>query len=298
VLALTTRVLPEFTLAIPGTLEEAVSFLAQHRDEASIIAGGTDLLIQMKRRIRKERFLVHIKKISGLNHIQYDDKNRILKIGALTTINQIEKSPLIRDKFPLLWEAAQDFGSVQIRNLATLGGNLCNASPAADMAPPLLVLDGKVKIVSSKGEKIIPLEQFFIGPGKTILEHDDILTEVLVEEPPPRTGTVFLKLAKVKNDSAKINLALKLTLGENDVCKNLGIALGAVAPTPIRVRKAEKKLINKKVCEESIKKIADISAREISPSARERHSTVEYRKEVSKVLVKRGIKTCLRRIKQ
>jgi carbon-monoxide dehydrogenase medium subunit len=293
---MTTRLLPDFEYIEPETIEEAISFLTQCGDKASILAGGTDLLPLMKRRIEKVQFIVNIKTISGLDYIKYDNDERMLKIGALTTIRKIEKSSIIQDRFPLLREASQNFGTVQIRNMATLGGNLCNASPAADMGPPLLVLGSQVKIVGSKGEKTIPLEQFFIGPRKNILKKNEILTEVQVKEPKPRTGTAFLKIGRVKSDIAKLNAAFKLTLQEHDICNDVGIALGSVAPTPIRAKEAERKLIGNKICDEIINEVAELVVKEIDPISDIR-STAEYRREVSKVLVRRGLIRCYWRVR-
>jgi len=291
---LTSRILPGFEYFTPKSLEEASSLLAQYGQKSSILAGGTDLLVQMKSRQKTPKYVLDIKRIPGLNRIECDETMG-LRIGSLATIHDIETSEIIQKKFPIILEAARTFGSVQVRNMATLGGNLCNASPAADMAPPLLVLDAKVQAMGRRGERTVSLDGFFLGPSKTILEKDEILTEIQVPDLPPNTGTAFFKIGRVKSDLAKVNVAVALVIKEGDFCEEARIALGAVAPTPIRARRTEKALRGRRIDGETMNEAAEAVDTEIEPITDVR-STAEYRREVSKVLVKHGIQKSLERV--
>lgn len=291
---MTSRILPGFEYFTPKSLEEASSLLAQYGQKSSILAGGTDLLVQMKSRQKTPKYVIDIKRIPGLSRIECDETMG-LRIGSLATIHDIETSEIIQKKFPIILETARTFGSVQVRNMATLGGNLCNASPAADMAPPLLVLDAKVQAMGRRGERTVSLDGFFLGPSKTMLEKDEILTEIQVPDLSPNTGTAFFKIGRVKSDLAKVNVAVALVIKEGDFCEEARIALGAVAPTPIRARRAEKALRGRRIDGETMNEAAEAVDTEIEPITDVR-STAEYRREVSKVLVKRGIQKSLERV--
>ena len=283
------RTLRRFEYFAPTSLEEAVSILSKYGDKAKILAGGTDLVALMKKKAIRPDYLINIKKILGLSYIKYNNEG--LRIGALTTIRTIEKSTIIQEKYPLLYEATKTFATLQVRNMAAIGGNICRSSPSADMASPLLALNSKVKIFSPSGEKNIPLERFFTGPGQNVLSTCEIL--VAVNAPPlkPSTGTAFIKLVRVAEDLAKVNVAAFVTVKDN-IFEDVRIALGAVAPTPIRARKAEESLEGKRVKDKAIEKAAIIASKEAKPITDVR-STAEYRKKVSAVLVKRALEEAL-----
>ncbi len=287
----TTILLEDFEYFEPGTIEEATSLLAKYGENAKVIAGGTDLLVKMKKREVKPEYLVNVKKIRNLNFIT--EEGGLLRIGATTSLRKIEKSQLVKEKYLVLFEAVRSIGTVQIRNMGTIGGNICNASPAADTASALLSLDARVKISSSQGGRTIPLEKLFTGPGKTVLSSDELLTEIQIPSLPPSTGSTFLKIARVRADIAKINVATVIGR-KGDICKFCRIALGAVAPTPIRMRRAEEMLNGKKFEEKLVEEIAQGISEETRPISDVR-STAEYRKDVSEVLVKRAINIAWRK---
>lgn len=262
-------------------INDALSFLAQHGDRTKIIAGGTDLLIQMKLEELKPDYLININGILALNYIH---NQKEIYIGCTTRIRDLQHSDLLRIRYTALTEAAQSFSSTQIKNMGTIGGNLCNASPAGDTAPALLVFDAKIKILTSSGERVVPLEEFFIGPGKTILSSYEILTEIVLPELPSNTGSAFLKIGRVKADIAKVNVAV-IVKREKDVIKSCRIALGSVAETPIRLKKAEQVIEGKRFDEKLVEKISKIVSEEIKPITDIR-STSDYRREISRTMFK------------
>jgi len=280
----TRTLLEDFEYFGPETIEAATSLLAKYGEKAKVLAGGTDLLIRMKKREIKPEYLVSINKIRDLNFVTGEGG---LRIGAATPLRKIETSQLVREKYLVLFEAIRAMGAVQIRNMGTIGGNICNASPAADTVPALLSLDARVKISSSRGERTVPLEKFFTAPGKTVLSPDELLTEIQIPSLHPSAGSAFLKIARTCADLAKVSVATVIGR-DGDICNFCRIALGAVAPTSIRVRKAEEILNKKKFEERLAERVAQRISEEIRPISDVR-STAEYRKDVSKSLVKRAI---------
>jgi len=282
------RKLREFEYLEPSSLSEAVSLLDQYGQEAKILAGGTDLLVDMKEGELSPRYLVDIKGITGQDYIKYDEKKG-LRIGSLTTIRQVETSRVVREQFVPLAEAAKVLGSVQVRNRATIGGNLCNASPSAETAPPLLVLGAKVKLFGSQGERVLPLEQFFVGPGLTVLDKE-ILTEVIVPPPSPHTRAVYTSISRRRAvDLALVGVAVAAVVDrDKDQWKKVRIALGAVAPIPMRVPKAEGILNRKPIDAALIEEAAQIASDEAHPISDVRASAW-YREEMVRVLVQRAL---------
>jgi len=285
--------LKEFGYFEPSTLSEAIFLLGRYDSSAKILSGGTDLLVGMKEKGLSPECLINIKGVPNLSYIKYNEREG-LKIGALTTIREIEKSNLINKKFSVLTQAAEVLGSVQVRNRATIGGNLCNAAPSAEMVPGLLVLDAEVKITGKKGERVLPLEKFFLGPGLTVLGKE-ILTEIRVPSPHPNTKEVYIKHGRRKAmNIAVVGVAVAAILsGDKKEFKNIKIALGAVAPTPVRAHKAEEILRRKKIEVDLIEKAAQIASEEVRPISDIRSSDW-YRKEMIKVLVRRALEQVLK----
>lgn len=281
--------LPKFEYLEARTIEEACSLCAQYKGKAKVIAGGTDLMVLMRNQAVKPEYIINMKTISNLNYIRSNGGG--LRVGALATMNDIENSSLLREKLPALADTAHCVGSPQVRNAATIGGNLCNASPAADTAPILIALGAKVKIKSLKGERSIALEEFFTGPGQTVLGDDEILTEIEIPQPAAHTGSVYLKLpARTAIDLAVVGVAAVVTLnsqGKDIVDAKIG--LGAVAPTPIRARSAEGVIKGGAVSDELIGRAAQAAAGEAKPISDIRGSA-SYRKEIVKVLTNRAIR--------
>lgn len=274
----------------PATIEESVSLLTKYNGRAKVIAGGTDLLVLMRQKVIRPDYVVDIINIPGLDYIDYDDEKG-LRIGALTTIRSLEKSAELNQRYPVISQAASQLGSVAIRNMGTLGGNLCNAAPSAETAPALIGLSAEARIVGPDGERVIPLEDFFTGPGTTVLKTAELLVEIQVPVLPPRIKGVYLKHAiRGSIDLAIVGVAAIVTLepGSN-VCKDIKLVLGAVAPTPLRAHQAEEIIKGERIDDALIDKCAKVASDESRPITDVRASDW-YRKEMIKVFTRRAIK--------
>lgn len=272
----------------PESLKEAISLLAKYREKATVSAGGTDLLVQMKNRERSPAVLVNLHNIRELEYIRYDEKKG-LEIGALTGVNDIAESTVVRSRFGVLAQAAGMLGTPAIRDRATLCGNLCNAAPSADTAPALLVLNAKIKIMAKNGTRLINAADFFTGPGKTVVKPGEMVVAVQVPEMPPKSGAVYLKHTRVKGADLAVAGAAALVSMDGDVMKEVRIALGAVAPTPIRAGEAENILSGKKLDEKLLEEAGQAAADRAKPIDDVRGSA-EYRRKLVAVLVKRAVK--------
>jgi len=287
-------VLPKFEIFNCEKLEEACSLLSKYGDGARVLSGGTDLLVKMKHKMVTPDYLINIKGVPGLNTIG-QDKGNGLTIGALTTLQAVKNSPIIKGRFAVLYDASSVLGTRQVRNLATIGGNLCNASPAAECAPALLVLEAKVRIFGEKGYRTVELKDFFIGPGKTVLGYDEILTDIHIPEPTENTGGVYLKHSTRRIDVAMVGVAVVVQMDENRF-EDIRIALGAVGPTPFRAEKAEELLRGKEVSDELALKAARTASEESFPIDDIR-GYGNYRKEMVETLVKQAIDGAIARAK-
>lgn len=279
--------LPSFEYLAPATLAEALELLNLHQGQARILAGGTDLILDMKRRKETPQYIIGLKNIPGLDLIDYDiDKG--LRLGPLVKIHDMETSSLIKEKFPILAQAAATLGSVQVRNLATVVGNLCTALPSADMAPALIVLGASLRLLGPKGERTIPVESFFSSPGVTALESGEIVTEVQIADPPANTGMVYLKhMLRSAMDLAIASVAA-LVAFDNDICRESRICLGTMGPTPVRAQSAEGYLKGKRLDVKLIEAAADMVSKECNPRS-SRRASAEYRREIARVLAMRAL---------
>jgi carbon-monoxide dehydrogenase medium subunit len=271
----------------PRSVGDALAILAKHGAEAKVIAGGTDVMVDIKYK-EEPGGLVNIKKIPGLGGIQENGGG--LRIGALTTIRDLETSALVRSKLPVLWESAHQFASLQIRNTATIGGNICRASPSGETLTPLLVLEAKGKLAFTTGEKIEPFTAFFHGPGKSSVGSNGLLTEIEVPYPVAGSRGVYLKHAvRGAMDIAMVGVAVLIT---PDASKNglqdVRIGLGAVAPIPLRASKTEALLRGKPLTAALLKEAAATAASESSPISDQRASA-EYRRWIVEALTRRGL---------
>ena len=280
------RRMPRFRYLSPQTIEEAISFLADHKGEAKLMAGGTDLIPSLKRReISPPAYIVDLKGISGLDTIAYEPRQGLF-IGALATIRTISQSPAVRDYYPSLVQAALSMASPQVRNRGTFAGNICSAIPSADSAPPLLTLGAQIRLQGSKGERTIPIDQFFTGPRETVLKKDEIVTGLSMPNPPTRN--IYLKLSpRHSMDLAIVGVAAAADL-ENGQCRDVRIALGAVAPTPIRAKRAEGALRGQPVSPAIIEQAAQAASAECSPIDDYRASAA-YRRDMVYVLTRRAL---------
>jgi len=286
------RRLPKFNYLVPNTLDEALSLLARYKGKARVIAGGTDFIPKLKRReIGAPEYVIDLKGIPGLDKIY--DSNSGLSLGALVTIRAVETSALIGEKFSILAQATQSMASPQVRNRGTIAGNICNAVPSADTAPALLTLEARLKLISQKGNRTVNIEDFFTGPNQTALADEEILQEIQIPTPPPKSKGIYLKLTPRRAmDLAIVGVAV-VVIPEDGVCKDIRIALGAVAPTPTRARRAEGILKGQRFSEKLIEKAAQAAADQSQPIDDHRASA-EYRRDMVKVLTKRAIKQAIR----
>jgi len=286
------RRLPKFQYLLPKTLNEALSVLDKHKATARLFAGGTDLIPQLKRReVDIPRYVVDLKGIPGLDTITYDE-DAGLKIGPLATISAIAESPFIRDHYSSLLQAALSMASPQVRNRGTFAGNICSAVPSADSAPALLALEASVRLLGQKGAREVPMDKFFTGPRKTVLEADEMLLEISVPRPKSGSRGVYLKLSPRHSMDLAIVGVAAVGVCENGICKDIKIALGAVAPTPIRALTAEAVLQGKPVTPALIDEAAKNALRQCSPIDDHRASR-EYRCDMVYVMARRALNQIL-----
>ncbi|MFQ6111295.1 MAG: FAD binding domain-containing protein [Nitrospinota bacterium] len=279
-----------FEFLEPASLSEACRLLTE-REGSRAIAGGQSLIPLMKQRLYAPSCLVSLLPLSGLNYIREEEGG--LSIGALTPHRSLELSPLIRERYPVLAQMAGGLGSVQIRNLGTLGGSLAHADPAGDPAPALLVLDARAHVEGLQGKRVIPLEEFFKDFYETALEPGEILVGVSLPPLPPRTGAVYLKESVRSGDMAILGVAVRLTLdAKGGELKAARIALASAGPTPLRTSRAESLLEGERPGEELFKEAARAVSEEICPTS-ELSLSEDYKRELARVLTLQGLKQSL-----
>jgi len=281
-----------FELALPNTLEACQQALADGPD-VKLVAGGTDLLPQMKNGMIKVRRVVDLSAVPELKQIERR-ADGTLRIGAAATARALELAPAARDTFQSLAESAAVVGSYQIRNLATLGGNLANAAPSADMAPPLLALDAEIVIAGPRGQRRIPIGDFFLGVRRTQLEPDELLVEIVIPAPPAGSGGTYVRHTPRRElDIAVVGVASQLTIHDGR-CVNARIALAAVAPVPLRASAAEERLQGESISPALIEEAAQLAVQAASPISDQRGSA-EFRRHLVRVLTRRTLTTALER---
>jgi len=271
----------------PQSLEE-VWDLGKKFPGAQYIAGGTDLMVKIKNRTIMPQTLISLRSVSGLPGIEIGEK---VRIGALTTITDLIEHQELGRIFPVLVQAAKRIGSPQIRNVGTVGGNLCNCSPCADTALALLILDARVVLRNSRGSREIALEEFFIGPGESCLRSGELMTEIRLDKPASKARAIFMKKGRVKMDLAVASVGVLLEM-EGDTCKKARFAAGSVAPVPLRLKKVEALFKNAVISKEIIQEAQKIAVNSISPISDIR-SSADYRHEIVGVYVKRAVEKLL-----
>jgi aerobic carbon-monoxide dehydrogenase medium subunit len=277
-----------FEMYQPTSLQEASRLLKEKGQGGRFLAGGTDLVIAMKEKGLVPKYVVDLKRIPGLTGIRENTEGSIT-IGALTTMREIEISPLLTRKYPFLAQSAAEVGSIQIRNRATIGGNMANATPSADVAPSLIALNATAKIVGASGERTVAMEDFFRGPGQSVMTADEILTAITIPKTPARLVGEYMKFSpREMMDLAYVGVAVTYTLGEQERCEGVRIVLGAVAPTPIRARKAEAKVEGQILTEALADKAGQIAAEESKPISDVR-SSADYRRAMVGAMTKRAL---------
>lgn len=283
---------PAFEYLRPKTVPEAIALLQRHGDEAKILSGGQSLIPMMKLRLARPGYLVDINAISGLSYIK--EEGGFLKIGGLTREAELEASSLVRSRYPLLMDTAAVIADPQVRNMATVGGNLAHGDPANDHPATMIALGAQIVATGAKGERVIPIESFFVTLFTTALQHDEILTEIRVPVPAPKSGGAYFKLERKVGDFATAAAAVQLTLDGSGAVQKIGIGLTNVGPTPIKARKAEDFLKGKKPDAAAIAQAGQLAADEAQPSS-DLRGPAEYKKGLVKELTKRALTRALER---
>jgi len=279
--------LPRFEYDEPTSLEEACDLMASFGSKAKVLAGGTDLLVNMKKKLLAPAHVVSLGRVESLKTLE--GSNGSIRIGALMTASAVSEAQGVKNGLSALARGASSLGSPLIRNLATIGGNLASARPAADFPPPLMVYGAQVLLKKKGGERIVPLDAFFKGPGMTVVQPDEILAEIVVPKPPPGSGAGYMKLGVRKTlEISIVNVAAFLSLDGGGVIRTARVVLGAVAATPIQAPSAETVLVGQKPSLEVFAKAGDAAAGDSRPIDDFRGSA-EYRREMVKVLTRRAL---------
>jgi aerobic carbon-monoxide dehydrogenase medium subunit len=275
-----------FTYLEPSSLDEALALLAQHGDDAKVIAGGTGLVNLMKQRLVRPSFVIGLR---ALKPLAGTTEHGELRIGALVTLGTLEASAPVRRKAPLLAEVCGHVATVRIRSMATLGGAMAHADPNLDTPPALIAMDGQIVARSQRGERTIPADRFFTGYYQTVLEPDEIVTEIVIPEQPAGSGTAFLKfLPATQDDYATVSVAARIALDGNGTVAEARVALGATATVPVRARAVEAALSGKAANESSFREAASLVLDAIDPIADFRGSA-EYKRKMAVVHVRRAL---------
>jgi carbon-monoxide dehydrogenase medium subunit len=281
----------EFEYVEPGSLAAAVSLLAQHGDRAQLLAGGTNLLVQMKMEQLAPACVINVGHLPEMNGVTPGDGG--LRLGALTKIRALHNAPEVQIKYTALAEACAAFGSTQIQMMGTLGGNLCNGSPASDSVPALMALDAQLHLVGPAGKRVVSVEDFLLGPGWTALQDGEILVAVQLPRPKAGTGSAFIKISRVAADLAKASVAA-VVVREGERVVECRLSFGSVGPTVVRARRAEAVLAGNPFSAELALEAGQVSAEEISPIDDVR-STAWYRREIVKALTHDVLQTAWKR---
>ena len=281
-----------FELALPESLDDCLRLLAQRGPETKLLAGGTDLLPQMKNGVVTPKRVIDLSGVARVKILECDAKG--LRIGSAVPARQVEQDTRVRDTYTAVAESAALLGSVQVRNLASVGGNICNAAPSADMAPPLVAMEAQAVIAGPKGERRVPLSDFFTGVRKTVVGPDELLVEIFVPAPGPHSGGCYIRHTPRRElDIAVVGVASQVTIA-NGVCAKARIALAAVAPTPVRATAAEAVLEGKPLTPELIERAADLAGQAAKPISDQRGSA-DFRRHLVRVLSRRTLTTALAR---
>ena len=282
-----------FKYESPGSIKEALSLLEKYGDEAKILSGGHSLLPMMKLRLATPEYIIDINNIPGLSQII--EEKGIVKIGALTHEADIEHSDLLKKYFPIFGDVTKLIADPQVRNRGTIGGNLAHGDAANDHPAAMLALRANIIITGSKGDRKVPIDENFFGFYQTAIQQDEILTEIQIPVPPPRTGSAYHKIERKVGDYATAGVAVQLTLDGKGICTSVGIGLTNVNPVPLRAARSEEALLGKSINETTIAAAAKYASEDCAPAADLRGSE-EYKRAMVAVLVKRMILKAVERI--
>jgi aerobic carbon-monoxide dehydrogenase medium subunit len=282
----------EFEYLEPTSIQQALEWLNTHRGQARVLAGGTDLYLRLRKGVFLPDYVIDLKRVPRLDYIT-PNRGGGAQIGPTTLQDEVARSSLIQQLYPALAEAASWVGAVQTRNRATVVGNLCNASPAADTAPALLSYGAQLKLASLQGERTLPLDEFFVGPGRTALRDNELVAEIILPAPASHTGAAFFRRTRTAMDIAVVCGAAMVQLA-NGTCQDARIGLGAVGPTPMRATRAEAALRGQSLTDQVVEEASRIASEEARPIDDVR-STAEYRREMVRVLTRRGLRQAVER---
>ncbi len=281
-----------FEYHVPTSIAEATALLARHGDDAKVLSGGQSLVPMMKLRLVTPRHLVDINRIPGLGYVREADG--ALRIGALCRESDLEQSDLVAARYPILVDTCKVIADPLVRNLATVCGNLAHGDPANDHPATMLALGAELVAVGPGGERRVAVGQFFTGPFATALAADEILVEIRVPVPPPRSGGAYLKLERKVGDFATAAVAVQVTLGAGGTCERAGIGLTNVGPTPIQAKRAEAYLVGKRLDDGAIREAARLAAEESQPTS-DLRGPAEYKRDLVRVLAARALRKALAR---
>ncbi len=286
-----------FEYRTPKSLKEVHANLKEFGSDAKLIAGGTALVIMMKQRLVRPSCLISLRSVRGLNGIEIQDGG--LRIGGLATHRQVETSPLLRRRLPMLVDTYHHVATLRVRNMATVGGGLAHADPNQDPPPSLIALGASVKATSASGSRTIPLDEFFKDYYETVLNPDEIITEVTIPKLPPNTGTAYLKfLPRTADDYATVSAAAVLTLDKSKkMIADVRIALGSVGVTPIRATAAEAALRGQPLKTEAFVEAGEKAKEAVDPVSDFRGSA-SYKKDMAAVFVRRALEKALSDVRQ
>jgi CO/xanthine dehydrogenase FAD-binding subunit len=279
----------------PENLNEALDLLHQHGAHAKVLAGGTDLIVQMKQKMYYPEIVIGLRRLKELDFVQVDtgDSRSILRLGPLTLLKTLASHPMHAGPLEMLREASLAVGDVQIRNVATLGGNIANASPSADMIPALLALGARIRLQKKTGERVLDLENFFLGPFMTQMAPEEMITEIFVHPIPEGNGVYLWMPKRTAVDETLAGISAWLTCdSEKKTCQKTSLAFNSVSPFPIRARKAEAFLQGKELNPVLFRKTGEIASQEVSPRSR-----ADYRRRIVSVLTEKALDKAWRRIK-
>jgi len=289
----------EFKYLSPTSVEEAISFYGQHSETSKFVAGGTDVIVKLKEGWMEPDFLISLKKIKEFSELHKNEATKELSIGALVTHAVLEKSLMIKNEYPIIYDAVSNIGSLQVRNVGTIGGNLINAVPSADGAVPMIALDGVALLHGPEGERSVEVKDLFVKPYETVLKPGEILKKITIPPQKANTGSAYIKFGRrAAMELPLIGIGVLLTLDTDlETCTRARIVLGVAAPTPMRAFEAEKSLVGQKINEEILVKAGQIAADEsqVRDSVR---GKAWHRKEMIRVQVRRMGLKCLDIIKK
>ncbi|MGH7878247.1 MAG: FAD binding domain-containing protein, partial [Candidatus Binataceae bacterium] len=282
----------------PTTVDQAVKLLARHGEKARALCGGTDLIIQLRAGVRRPEHVIDLKHIADMRQISFSLQHG-LRLGAAVPAIEIHENADMRRYYPGLTEAAHLIGSLQIQSRASVGGNLCNGSPAADTTPALIALAAKGRVVGPKGERMVAAEDFCTSPGRTVLEPDELLVEIHIPSPAAHSSDAYLRfIPRNEMDIAVVGVGVAVTIDPSeDRCNEARIALGAVGPTPIFAKEASAALVGKKLDAASIEKAAQLAIAASSPID-DMRGTAEFRRHVVGVLTRRALAIAIERARR